>query len=686
MTADRPLWSAPGRPSRSGQAGGDAPWKAAVTFLPDTAGKAKLQASIMAAVAGTVAESRQIGHYARTCYAWRTMDGTMPTDHTGTPKIDRRLAAVVAVDVVAYSNHMHLDEEWTHARYKADRSEVIDPCIAKYKGRIVKSTGDGFLAEFPSAVEAARCMIEVQTALAGRNLDQSPDQRMEFRIGINLGDVIIEQDDIYGDGVNIAARLEAIAEPGGICISSKVHDEIIGKIDFSCQDLGLQQLRNIGKPIRAYRLTLEASNESFEAGRRPRRSNLGEAREVGAPALSLTDKPSIAVLPFENLSPDSEQEYFADGIVEDIITALSRMRWLFVIARNSSFTYKNRHVDVRQVGRELGVRYVLEGSVRKAGNRVRISGQLMDVSTGAHLWADHFDGAFEDIFDLQDSVTARVVGAIAPKLEQAEIERARRKPTDNLDAYDYYLRGMASFHKWNRKGIAEALALFYQAIALDPEFAAAYGMAAWCFVPRRTNNWMDDRVRETTEAGRLARQAAKLGKDDAVALYTGGYALANVVGDLDTGAALIDRGLALNPNLAAAWHNSGWVRVYLGEPEIAIEHIKHAMRLSPLDSLLFGMQGAIAFAHYFAGRYDEASIWADMSVREEPLWFSGLVIVGASKALAGRLDEAQRAIERACHRDPTFRISEITARMPLRRRGDLARLEEGLRKAGLSEK
>jgi TolB-like protein/tetratricopeptide (TPR) repeat protein len=401
---------------------------------------------------------------------------------------------------------------------------------------------------------------------------------------------------------------------------------------------------------------------------------------------TLPDKPSIAVLPFENLSGDPEQEYFADGIVEDIITALSRMRWLFVIGRNSTFTFKGRHVNVRHVGSELEVRYVLEGSVRRAGNRVRISAQLMDVSTGAHLWADRFDGTLEDIFDLQDSVTARVVGAIGPKLEQAEIERARRKPTANLDAYDCYLRGVASFHKWNRKGIAEALEFFYKAIALDREFAAVYGMAAWCFVPRRTNNWMEDRDRETSEAGRLARQAAKLGKDDAVALYTGGYALANVVGDLDTGAGLIDRALALNPNLAAAWHNSGWVRIYLGAHEAAIEHIRHAMRLSPLDSLLFGMQGAVAFAHYFAGRYEEALRWADKAVREQPLWLSGLVIVAASKAMSGQLDDAQRAAKLACQRDATFCVAEIEARMPLRQSSDLARLAEGLRKAGIRER
>ena len=315
------------------------------------------------------------------------------------------------------------------------------------------------------------------------------------------------------------------------------------------------------------------------------------------------DKPSIAVLPFENMSGDPEQEYFADGMVEEIITALSRMRWLFVIARNSSFTYKGRAVDVKQVGRELGVRYVLEGSVRKAANRVRITGQLIDASTGAHLWADRFDGGLEDIFDLQDQVTASVVGAIAPKLEQAEIERAKRKPTESLDAYDYYLRGMASFHQWTKEANNEALRLFYRAIELDPDFASAYGMAAWCYVWRKSNGWMTDRAQEIAEAARLARRAVELGKDDAVALAQGGHALAFVVGDLDGGAAFIDRALVLNPNLATAWLLSGWMRAYLGEPDVAIEHLARAMRLSPLDPILYQMQSGIAFAHFFAGRY-----------------------------------------------------------------------------------
>src|SRR5262249_50338913 len=339
--------------------------------------------------------------------------------------------------------------------------------------RVVKVTGDGILVEFPSAVAALRCAVEVQHAIAERNATEVADRRIEFRVGLHQGDIVVEDGDILGDGVNVAARLEALAEPGGICVSQRIHEDAIGRVDVIFEDMGEQQLKNIARPVRVHRVRRQG----------------GQATK--RPALALPDKPSIAVLPFQNLSGDSEQEYFADGMVEDIIAALSRYRWLFVIARNSSFTYKGRAVDVKQVARELGVRYVLEGSVRKAASRVRISGQLIDGSTGAHLWADRcFEGALADIFDLQDQVTASVVGAIAPRLEQAEIERAKRKPTESMDAYDYYLRGMASFYQWTRECIDEALRLFYRAIELDPDFASAYGMAARCYVWRKVNNWM----------------------------------------------------------------------------------------------------------------------------------------------------------------------------------------------------
>jgi adenylate cyclase len=404
------------------------------------------------------------------------------------------------------------------------------------------------------------------------------------------------------------------------------------------------------------------------------------------PTLSLPDRPSIAVLPFRNLSGDPEQEYFADGMVEEIITALSQMRWLFVIARNSSFVYKGRAVDVKLVARELGVRYVLECSVRKAASRVRIAGQLIDGSTGAHLWADRFEGALEDIFDLQDQMTRSVVGAIAPRLEQAEIERARRKPTESLDAYDYYLRGMASSYRQTKEGISEALQMFYRAIELDPEFASAHGAAAFCYVLRKVNSWMIDRAQETDETARLARRAVELGRNDAAALAGGGYALAYVVGDLDEGAASIDRALAFNPNLAETWTRRGWVRLWLGEPDTAVEHFARAMRLNPLNPLISRSQHSTAFAHFCAGRYEEASSWAATALRSLPDNIQALRIGAASNALAGRPQKAQELLARLRQLDPTLRVSNLKDVLgPCRRPDDLARYEEGLRKAGLPE-
>ena len=407
--------------------------------------------------------------------------------------------------------------------------------------------------------------------------------------------------------------------------------------------------------------------------------------------LVLPEKPSIAILPFTNMSGDSEQEYFADGIVEEIITALSQLRWLFVIARNSSFTYKGRHVDVKQVGRDLGVRYVLEGSVRKArsvrkaATRVRITGQLVDTSTGAHLWADRFDGMLEDIFALQDQVTASVVGAIAPKLEHAEIERAKRKPTESLGAYDYFLRGMASVHQGTREANFEALRLFYRAIELDPGFASAHGIAAWCYAWRKWDGFVGDRAKETAEAARLARRATELDNDDAVALAAGGYALAFAVHELDDGAAFIERALMLNPNLAMAWHSSGWVRVFLGEPELAIKHLAHVMRLSPLDRLIFRAHGGTAYAYFFAGRYDEACLWAEKAFRGRPTYLPAVRVAAASHALAGRLEEAQKAMAHLLPLHPALRVSNLNELLPLRRPEDSARLAEGMRKAGLPE-
>jgi TolB-like protein/class 3 adenylate cyclase len=580
-------------------------------------------------------------------------------------RVERRLAAILAADVAGYSCLMGVDEEGTLAALKAYRHELIDPKIAEHRGRIVKTTGDGALVEFASAVDAVRCAIEIQRGMAERNSDIPEDRRIEFRIGINVGDIIIDEGDIYGDGVNIAARVETLAMPGAVCISDNAYQQVRGKIAIDFNDMGEQQLKNIAQPTRVYGIRLDGS---------PTR-----------PAPALPDKPSIAVLPFQNMSGDPEQEYFADGIVEEIITALSRMRWLFVIARNSSFTYKGRSVDVKQIGRELGVRYVLEGSVRKSASRLRITGQLIDASSGSHLWADRFDGGLDDIFDLQDQVTANAVGAIAPKLEQAEMDRAKRKPTESLDAYDYYLRGMASVHLWTEEATSEALRLFYKAVELDPDFASAYGLAAWCYAWRKWNGWMVGRNQDVAEIERLARRAGELGQDDAVALCRGGFALGYAVGDRLGGAALINRALVLNPNLATAWLLSGWIRAFLGEPEVAIEHLMRAMRLSPLDPLTFLAEGGIAWAHFFAARYDEMAQWAEKAVQERPTYVQGMRMAAAGYALAGRLEEAQKMMARVRQINPELRISELKNVIGFFGSDDLARYSEGLRKAGLPE-
>ena len=408
--------------------------------------------------------------------------------------------------------------------------------------------------------------------------------------------------------------------------------------------------------------------------------------ESARPTLSLPDKPSIAVLPFRNMSGEPEQEYFADGMVDDIITALSRFRNLFVIARDSSFAYKDRAVDIKQVGRELGVRYVLEGSVRKAADRLRITGQLIDASTGAHLWADHFDGALSEVFQLQDQVAASVVGAITPRLEEAEIERAKRKPTEDLDAYDHYLRGLAMIDRVTNEGISKALQLFSKAIEQDPDFALAYARAAFCYAYRRVNGWMLDRARETAEAARLARRAVYLGRDDAVALCYGGLVLGYVAGELDDGAAFVDRALALNANLAAAWGFSGWMKICLGDFETGLKHVAMAMRLSPLDSRIFAWQYYTGLAHFCAGSYDDATLWSEEALRSQPNNANAMRTLAASHALAGRIAEAEKAMARLRQFDPELRVSKLEEVMPpFRRPEDRSRYLEGLRKAGLPE-
>jgi adenylate cyclase len=438
----------------------------------------------------------------------------------------RRLAAILAADVAGYSRLMGADEEGTHERLKALRHELLDPKIAEHRGRVVKTTGDGMLVEFASVVDAVRCAVAVQQAMPERNTGVAVDNRIELRIGINLGDVIVEPDDLYGDGVNIAARIEALADPGGVFVSNTVHDQVRDRLPFAFEDMGEQQVKNIARPVRVYRV----------------RAAVIEATAATPPALPRPDKPSIAVLPFANMSGDPEQEYFADGMVEEIITALSRIRWLFVIARNSSFTYKGQAVDVKQVGRELGVRYVLEGSVRKAGTRVRITGQLIDATTGTHLWADRFDGSLEDVFELQDRVALSVAGVIEPALQAAETVRSAHRPTSDLTAYDLYLRahelGLSSGTQ-----IPDALRMLEQAIGRDPRYGPALALAAVFYTRVVIDGWSKDPETDMRRGIDLGRRALQIAGDDPVTIANAAQALTFFGEDISTMMALVDRAL-----------------------------------------------------------------------------------------------------------------------------------------------
>jgi len=589
-------------------------------------------------------------------------------------RAERRLAAILAADVAGYSRLIGADEEGTLDRLRSIRAELIDPTIAAHRGRLVKTTGDGLLVEFASVVDALRCATEVQQAMAGRNAEAAAAERIEFRIGIHQGDVVVEDGDIFGDGVNVAARLEGLAEPGGICVSARVQEDTAGRLDLTFDDLGEQSLKNIARPVRVYRVGPRASG--------PHAS--GTAAVQPAQALPLPDKPSIAVLPFQNISGDPEQEYFVDGMVEEIITALSRIRWLFVIARNSSFTYKGQAVDVKQVGRELGVRYVLEGSVRKGGNRVRITGQLIDAATGTHMWADRFDGALDDIFELQDQVASGVVGALEPRLRRSEIERANRKPTESLDAYDLYLRALALRDKHADESVGEAIALPKRALAIDPAYAPAAAQIGWHRIHQRSHGRSPVSEAEAVEAVALARQALEAGKDDPDALWMAAHTLSLFAGERAVAAAAIDRALVLNPNSAHAWAARGYASFHLDQPGPAIEAFERAMRLSPLDRLRRAFTNGIALAHLAAGRYEQALDWADRTLREEPGYRAALMNRVVACAHLDRVEEARETLRQWIESQPGLTIARFKALWAQAFSPDvMAICVDGLRKAGL---
>lgn len=594
----------------------------------------------------------------------------------------RRLATILFADAVGSSRLMGRDESGTVARLLEHLNLRLAPAVARRGGRVIRLKGDGGLIEFASAVDALAAAIEFQQVMVEANRGQPDDKAIVFRIGLHLGDVIVDGDDIYGDDVNVAARLETEAPPGGIVISRAVREAVHGRLKANLHAMGELALKNIDRPIRAFRVEWTADDW-------PTSGSPASPMEL-APALTLPDKPSIAVLPFQNMSDDPEQEYFIDGLVDEIITALSRFRSLFVIARNSSFAYKGKSPDLRQVGRDLGVRYVLEGSVRKASGRLRITAQLIDATSGAHAWADRFEGALKDVFELQDDVTEKVVTAIAPRVEQAEVARARRRPSGNTDAYDCYLRGLACLSVLTAENLERALHLFTQATDLDPDFAPAYGMAMWCYVNRIGLGVLADSAHGKSEVMRLRGLVELVGQEDDVALGQAAWAVAHVLRDLPSAKDLVERALALNPNLASAWVASGWINMWMGHPDTAMEHLQRSQRLDPGASSAVGPRwfrwSGLAHAHFFLGQHEEGLATAEQLLHYSPDNHTGLRIGAASAAFAGRADTAHRLAARLKVIDPAFSVSRLSDYLgPYQKTVLLEKYAEGLRLAGLPE-
>jgi adenylate cyclase len=549
-------------------------------------------------------------------------------------RVDRRLLAILAADVVGYSRMMGEDEEGTLASLKTLQRELFAPNVKEHCGRLVKTTGDGALVEFASIIDAVRCAAEIQRAMAERNAGIPVERRIDFRIGINLGDIIIDEGDIYGDGVNVAVRLEALADPGGICVSRVVRDQVRDKLDFSFEDLGEQQVKNIARPVRVYRVLID-----------------GTASETPA-APAIPDRPSIAVLPFENMSADSEQEYFADGMVEDIITGLSRIRWLLVIARNSSFTYKGQIVDVKRVGRELGVRYVLGGSVRKVGERVRITTRLVEAETGMHVWAERYDRSLDDIFALQDEITLSTVGAIEPSLRAAEIERVKRKRPENLDAYDLVLRALPNVGTGMPDGVRIAVPLLERALVLEPDYGLAHGCLAWCLEVLFVRDGLDPEI--AAAAVRHAHAAIIYGRDDATALGMAGFVISLVEHDRPTAIEALESAVTLSPSCSIALILGSVAMGWANEAERALAWGERAVRLSPFDRLIFAAHIGLAVGHFAKSRYEEAMSAARRAIRSNPGFSVAHWILAASLAALGRIPEAKVAAAQVLALSPNF--------------------------------
>jgi len=590
----------------------------------------------------------------------------------------RKLAAILAADVVGYSRLAGSDEDRTLARLRALRSDLIDPAIAVHNGRMVKRTGDGNLVEFRSVVDAVRCAIEVQNGMVERNAGLPADRRIEFRVGIHVGDIVEESDgDLMGDGVNIAARLEGIAKPGAICLSEDAYRQVKSRLDLAVSDLGPTKLKNIAEPIRAYLLDVGVPSPT-----KPAPHAEPTTPEQRSMRLALPDKPSIAVLPFQNMSDDPAQEYFADGMVEEIITGLSRIKWLFVIARNSSFVYKGKAVDVRQVGRELGVRYVLEGAVRKAGDRLRITAQLLEAETGAHLWADRYDGKLEDVFDLQDQITEKVVGVVEPSIRQSEIEHSRRKRPENLDAYDLYLRALPHMAPVMPASAKIAAGFLENALKLDPDYAAAHAFLAWsheiCFM----RGGYDEA--EKIAALRHARSTIASGTDDATALAVAAFVVAWLNREHKAALSAIERALSFNPSSATALYWGALIHAASGNLAPATAYANRALRLSPFDPVAFCAHSALGHVAILERRYDEAASHFANAVQANSRLSTLFFLHAAALALAGHVEEARPIAKQGLELEPSVRIGELFD-YALFDRVLMGKLMEGARLLGLPE-
>lgn len=588
-------------------------------------------------------------------------------------RVERRLAAVLAADVAGYSSLMGRDEERTLALLKKIRGTVVDPTIATYRGRIVKTTGDGMLVEFASAVDATRCAIDVQQAMAGQNAAAPQDLRIEFRIGIHVGDIIVDDNDIFGDGVNIAARLEGIAEPGGVCVSDDAHRQIRGKVELAFNDIGEQGLKNIAEPMRVWRVRIanEVASVSQSSPTQP------------SQILALPDKPSIVVLPFDNMSSEAGQDYLADGIVEAITAALSCIRSFFVIARSSAFTYKGRATNARDIGKELGVAYLLEGSVQKSGNRLRIIVQLIETEGGAHVWSSRFDGAIEDFFDLEDRITEQVAGALQPSIRIAEIERSRRKRPQDLGSYDFTMRAMPHVWALEKDESAKALELLENALKIDPQYPLALALAGWCHAQRSVYNWADDIVDSQTTARSLAERAADLSGDDPLILAVLGT-VHTFVRNYGIARIRLERALALDPNCAWAWSRLGWLDNYSDQPTNAIEKFERALRLSPIDPMNFNNYAGIGSAHEISRDYDKAAASYLRALEERPNARWIYRNLASTLSGAGRIEEAKRAFAQMLLSYPDLTVSKFKQAMVFSKTS-LDSMAENLRKLGLPD-